>query len=53
MTVETFVRIIWTAFEKIEKNPKMTVFWPFFGLVLAMFLTSQPYDFDAIAHIGL
>ena len=23
--------------------------WPF----LAMFLTSQPYDFDAIAHIGL
>ena len=30
--------------------------WPFFdhfGLILAMFLTSQPYDFDAIAHIGL
>ena len=23
-----------------------------FGLILAMFLTSQPYDFDAIAHIG-
>ena len=28
----------------------MAVFWPF-GLILAMFLTSQPYDFDAIAHI--
>ena len=24
-----------------------------FGLILAMFLTSQPYDFDAIAHIGI
>ena len=24
-----------------------------FGLILAMFLTSQPYDFDAIAHMGL
>ena len=24
-----------------------------FGAILAMFLKSQPYDFDAIAHIGL
>ena len=44
MTVEIFVRIVLTVFEKIEKNRKMTVFWPFLGLILAMFLTSQPYD---------
>ena len=53
MTVENFVRIVWRVFEKIEKSRKMTAFWPFLGLLLAMFLTSQPYDFDAIAHIGL
>ena len=52
MTVENFVRIVWTVFEKIEKNRKMTSFGHF-GLILAMFLTSQPYDLDAIAHIGL
>ena len=32
---------------------KMALFLTIFGLILAMFLTSQPYDFDAIAHIGL
>ena len=52
MTVKNFVRIVWTVFEKIEKSRKMT-FWAIFGLNLAKFLTSQPYDFDAIAHIGL
>ena len=36
-------------FSEVEKWPFLTIF----GLVLAMFLTSQPYDFDAIAHIGL
>ena len=36
----------WENWKKIEK-------WLFFGLILAMFLTSKPYDFDAIAHIGL
>ena len=48
MTVENFVRIVWTVFEKIEKSRKMAVFWP----LLAMFLTSRPYDFDAFAHAG-
>ena len=46
MTVDMFVRIVWTVFEKIEK-------WRFFGyfwLFLAMFLTSQPYEFNEIAH---
>ena len=53
MTVENFVRIVWTVFEKIEKKSKIDCFLAIFGLILAMFLTSQPYDFDSIAHIGL
>ena len=52
MTVEIFVRIVWTVFAKIKKSRK-TAFLAIFGLILAMFLTSQPYDFDASAHIGL
>ena len=48
MTVEIFVRIVWTVFEKIEKWRLFGHFW----LILAMFLTSQPYDFDAFAHAG-
>ena len=32
-----------------NRNDFLTIF----GLILAMFLTSQQYDFDAIAHIGL
>ena len=52
MTVENFVRIVWTVFEKSEKSRKMAVFLAIFGLILAMFLTSQPYDFDAFAHAG-
>ena len=53
MTVEIFVRVVWTVFEKIEKKVKNDCFLAIFGLILALFLTSQPYDFDAIAHIGL
>ena len=55
MTVENFVRIVWTVFEKIEKSRKMAVFGlslAYFGLILAMFLTFQSYDFDAFAHAG-
>ena len=53
MTVENFVRNVWTVFEKIEKKSKNDCFLAIFGLTLAVFLTSQPYDFNAIAHIGL
>ena len=52
MTVENFVRILWTVFEKIEKSRKMAVFWTFLAN-FGIFLTSQPCNFDAIAHIGL
>ena len=38
-------------FEKIKKM-KNGNFLAIFRLILAMFLASQPYDFDAIAHIG-
>ena len=53
MTVENFVRIVWRVFEKIDKKSKMAVFLAIFGLISALFLTSQPYDFDAIGHIEL
>ena len=55
MTVENFVRIVWTVCDKNEKSGKMAVFGPFlavFGLILAMFLTFQSYDFDAFEHAG-
>ena len=48
MTVENFVRIVWTVFEQMEKSRKMAVF----GLISAMFLTCQTYDFDAFEHAG-
>ena len=38
---------------KSKKNLKNDCFLANFGLIWAMFLTSQPYDFDAIAQIGL
>ena len=38
---------------KSKKKSKNDCILAIFGLILAMFLTSQPYDFDAIAHIGL
>ena len=40
-------------FVRKSKKSKNDCFLAIFGLNLAMFLTSQPYDFDAIAHIGL
>ena len=55
MTVENFVRIVWTVFEKIEQSRKMAVFGltlTIFGLILAMFLTFQSCDFDAFEHAG-
>ena len=55
MTVGNFVQIVRTLFEKIEISRKMAAFGLFlatFGLILAMFLTSQPYDFDAFARAG-
>ena len=52
MTVEIFNRIIWTVFAKIKKSRKITVFLANFGLILAMFLTSQQYEFDEITHKG-
>ena len=36
-----------------RKKSKDNCFLAIFGLILAIFLTSQPYDFDAISHIGL
>ena len=35
-----------------RKKSENGCFLAIFGLVLTMFLTSQPYDFDAIARIG-
>ena len=52
MTVQNLVRIVLTVFVTILKVENGS-FLAIFGLILAMFLTSQPYDFDAIAHIGL
>ena len=52
MTVEHFVRIVFTVFEKIEKKSKKDCFLSIFGLIW-LFLTFQPYDFDAIAHVRL
>ena len=55
MTVENFVRIVWKVFGKVEKVEKMAVFGlflPIFGLILAMFLTFQSYEFDAFEHAG-
>ena len=51
MTVEMFVRIVWTVYVKI-KNTKNVCFLAIFGLILAKFLTSQPYEFNEIAHKG-
>ena len=56
MTVENFVRIVWTVFEKIEKSRKVAVFVLFLAIfvrILAMFLTFQSYDFDSFEHTGV
>ena len=47
MTVENFVRIVLTVFEKIKKVHN----WLFFGQ-FRLFLDSQLYDNNVIAHIG-
>ena len=47
MTVENSVRIASTVFEKNEKVHK----WVFFGQ-FRLFLESQPYAINVIAHIG-
>ena len=41
------------SFGENRQKSKNGCFLAIFGLILAMFLTSQPYDFDVIAHIGL
>ena len=46
MTVENFVRMVLTVFEKIEKVNN----WLFFGQI-RLFLESQFYDIIVIAHI--
>ena len=49
MTVEIFVRTVWTVFAK-SKKVKNGCFLAIFGLILALFLKSQPYEFDEITH---
>ena len=46
MTVENFVPNRMESFCENLKSKNGC----FFGLILAMFLTSQSYDFDAFAH---
>ena len=41
------------SFQENWKKSKNGYFLAFFGLDLAMFLTSQPYASDANEHIGL
>ena len=40
------------SFWENRKKSKNGCFSAIFGLILAMFLTTQSYDFDAIAHAG-
>ena len=40
------------SFWENRKKSKNGCFLATFGLILAMFLTSRPYDFDAFAHAG-
>ena len=47
MTVENFVQIVLTVFEKIEKVHN----WLFFGQ-FRLFLQSHLYNSNVIAHIG-
>ena len=51
MTAENFVRFVWRIFEKIKEVEE----WWFFGrfwVDLAMFLTSQSYNFEAVLNAG-
>ena len=47
MTGENFVQTVTTVFEKIEKVHKWLFFCQF-----RLFLESQLYDINVIAHIG-
>ena len=47
MAGENFVQVVTTVFENIEKVHE----WLFFGQ-FRLFLESQPYDINVIAHIG-
>ena len=40
------------SFSENRKKSKNGCFLAIFGLILAMFLTSRPYNFDAFAHAG-
>ena len=40
------------SFWENRKKSKNDCFLAIFGLILAMFLTSQPYEFNEIAHKG-
>ena len=54
MTVEIFVRIAWSFCKTRKKveNGCFGLILAIFGLILAMFLTFQSYDFDAFEHAG-
>ena len=47
-TLENFDRVVWRVLEKFEKVRKW-LFLVNIGVILAISLTSQSYDFDAIA----
>ena len=47
MTVEKFILIVSTVFDKNEKVHKWLIFGQF-----RLFLESQPYDINVIAHNG-
>ena len=47
--VISFVRIVWTVFDKIGKISKLP-FLVIFGLILDIFHQSHSYDFGTIAH---
>ena len=48
MTVKILVRIAFAKIKKVEKR----LFLAIFGLILAMFLTSQQYKFYETTHKG-
>ena len=48
MAVESFVRIVTTVFETNCNSSQLAVPWS----ISAMFLKSQLYDINVIAHIG-
>ena len=47
MAGESFIRVVTTVFEKIEKNHNWLLFGQF-----RLFLESQLNDINVIAHIG-